>query len=275
MSAWLASLSTTAAAALETATQSDTFAFIKDASAKVAATVEEKAEAVYSSTTTMAEKQLHHASIALLHSEIAEKKREWGERAWNKMKDGDMVAVTAVFENSLREIEQLEQQIEAKTRQIAELDAGAAVVQPPETRRVAQLPTMGGESPADHAASGAGAGGGGIGVEGRVDRLAREAREAREAAAATVSGADGAAPAAPASVATVVIDDEQGAGDEILGDDVQTVPLASPPQPPQATAMADTAPPPRPGLADDDAEGGGTESSQPPAATKAEAPQVD
>ena len=43
----------------------------------VAAQVEEKTSDVYSSAALIAEKQLHHASIALLKSEIAEKKREY------------------------------------------------------------------------------------------------------------------------------------------------------------------------------------------------------
>jgi hypothetical protein len=86
MSGWLTSLSASAASALETAAQSDTFAFIKDAGAKVAATVEEKAESAWSTTTTIAEKQLHHASIALLHSEIAEKKRALDQDNWHELK---------------------------------------------------------------------------------------------------------------------------------------------------------------------------------------------
>ena len=36
---------------------------------------------------------------------------EWGERAWNKMAEGDVVAVTAIFEKSLKEVEALQQQL--------------------------------------------------------------------------------------------------------------------------------------------------------------------
>ena len=65
-----------------------------------------------------------------------------------------MVAVTAIFEKSLKEVEVLQQQIVLKQQLIADLDA-EAVVQAP---RVAQLPTMGGEvAEVDSASAGASA----------------------------------------------------------------------------------------------------------------------
>ena len=57
------------------------------------------------------EKQPAHA---LLQSEIAEKKREWGEVAWKKMAEGDLQAVTAIFEKYQAKIQELEQQIATK-----------------------------------------------------------------------------------------------------------------------------------------------------------------
>ena len=154
---------------------------VTQATTNVVDKLTESAETMYTTASIAAEKQLHHASVALLHSEIGEKKREWGERAFQKMKDGDLAAVTALFEHSQREVEDLEKQIEAKQQQIAELDAGEGSglqvpAEPPE-----RAPPRGHLVAPGFDDLG---GGGGVGAEGRVDR---EHREAREAAAREVA----------------------------------------------------------------------------------------
>ena len=271
MSSWLSSISSAYHASLE----SETWATLKEKAETVSVTVANAADAAvntvseyseqaYTSASTIAEKQLHSASIALLQSEIAEKKREWGEVAWKKMAEGDLQAVTAIFEKYQAKIQELEQQIATKEQQIADLDS-TATVQLPEAARVVVPPASGDdEEKADEFDRMVGAADRVVGASSAAatsassaDAEAAAAREAAAAAAREEAARDAAernaataaalvaATTAPPIAATVVAAVAAGEDDE---DGVVEIPMEPMGEDAQETVMDDSAPPPRPGL---------------------------
>ena len=63
------------------------------------------------------------ADVSRMRSEITVKKANWGARAWNKMRDGDIEGAQALFKTSLAEVEALELQVEAKAKMIVDRES--------------------------------------------------------------------------------------------------------------------------------------------------------
>ena len=150
---WLSQATYTAGQKLadsaERVTESDTWAQVRDSetwaqvrdgavavatkvgegAVAAASIVEEGTETVISSASTMAERRLLSTNIALLESDLAAAKREWGLNSWDAMASDDLETVRLNFLRTKAVVDELAANIAAKERQIAELDAGPAMVE--------------------------------------------------------------------------------------------------------------------------------------------------
>lgn len=148
---WLSSATYSAGESLSTAasnvSSSDTFQQLKEQTLTIAAKVGEVAETTYavveettesaiSSASVIAERRLHQTNIALLESDMETAKREWGIASWSAMEEDDIEMVRANYRRTKDLVDEITQRIEDKRAQIAELEAGPAVVQMPSSARV-------------------------------------------------------------------------------------------------------------------------------------------